>query len=62
MFFQSLTELWVMDGHGVYVWTCYAVTFAVLIGLVVYPVRKKKSLMKGIKQRLAHEAVSEVSG
>lgn len=55
MYFDSFAELWHMAGHGPYVWVCYAVTFSVLIGLFVQPLRKKKQVLKAIKLRRLHQ-------
>ena len=44
--FESVGELLAMAGHGPYVWACYAITVAVLILLVVSPVRKKARFLR----------------
>lgn len=51
MYFNSLQALLYMDGHGVYVWFCYAVVLLFLIVLVVYPLQKKRKALLAIKQR-----------
>ena len=53
MFFSSFTELFFMDGHGVYVWSCFFVSFVVLAFLLIQPLRKKRLLIKAIQQRAA---------
>lgn len=41
MYFDSLLDLWQMAGHGVYVWSCYAL-FVALLGI---------NLWHGVSQR-----------
>ncbi|HEY9034515.1 MAG TPA: heme exporter protein CcmD [Pseudomonadales bacterium] len=55
MYFDSVTELLVMAGHGVYVWSAYAITTAGLIGLIIYPLRRKQQLLFAVKQRQKFE-------
>lgn len=40
--FDSIADLWAMNGHGVYVWLAYAITLVVLIYLVVSPVMQRR--------------------
>lgn len=49
MVFNSFAELINMDGHGVYVWTCYAIAAA----LVAYNIISPKLLLK--KQLKEHQ-------
>jgi heme exporter protein D len=35
MYFESIADLIAMEGHGVFVWSSYAV-FAIVIGLMIY--------------------------
>lgn len=51
--FQDLQSFWWMDGHGPYVWFCYAVTFLGLTFLAVEPSLKKRRFIKQQKQLLA---------
>ena len=37
MRFDSIQEFLAMDGHGVYVWLAYAITFAVLTANLWWP-------------------------
>lgn len=49
MVFNSFAEFINMDGHGVYVWTCYAIAAA----LVAYNIISPKLLLK--KQLKEHQ-------
>ena len=40
MQFDSLSAFVAMDGHGVFVWSVYAISLLVMIGLLVAPLRK----------------------
>ena len=55
MYFDSLSDLVHMSGHGFYVWLAYGISLTVLIGLYVQPLRKKAQILKGIKIRMKHE-------
>ncbi|BES71939.1 hypothetical protein RE428_29570 [Marinobacter nanhaiticus D15-8W] len=52
MAFDSLQSFWVMDGHGPYVWTCYIVFFAALIGLAVWSLGQRRQVIA--RQRWQH--------
>jgi heme exporter protein D len=55
MYFDSINDLIHMAGHGVYVWSAYVISISVLIGLVVYPVRKHRRALHDIRQRIAQQ-------
>lgn len=40
MQFDSLAAFMSMEGHGVFVWSVYAIGLVVMIGLVAAPLRK----------------------
>jgi heme exporter protein D len=44
--FESIADLITMNGHGPFVWASYAITFAVLIYLLVSPLLQKKTFIK----------------
>lgn len=39
MRFDSWAAFWDMGGYGVFVWSCYAITFITLAALAIYTVR-----------------------
>tara|TARA_B100001057_G_scaffold306991_1_gene307094 strand:- start:270 stop:482 length:213 start_codon:yes stop_codon:yes gene_type:complete len=42
MYFQSLAEVWHMDGHGLYVWLAYGVTVLSLLLMVWLPLKRMR--------------------
>lgn len=55
MYFENFSELLLMSGHGVFVWSSYAIVFIGLSALVIYPLIKKQKTLKAIKQRSLFE-------
>lgn len=45
-YFDSLGQWLQMDGHGVYVWPCYAITWAVLAYLLIAPARRRRRWLR----------------
>ncbi len=52
--FNSFAEFIAMGKHGVFVWTCWSITFAVIAGLIFYSIHQRKNLLKqlAIKQAI----------
>lgn len=48
VYFDSLSELMAMQGHGPYVWSAYAIFVVVLGWLVAAPLREKRRVMAEI--------------
>ena len=44
--FESFAEFMAMNGHGPFVWSAYAITFALLVFLFVSPILQKKAFIK----------------
>ena len=40
MYFESLSAMWHMDGHGFYVWLAYTVTLPPLVIMVWLPLKR----------------------
>lgn len=55
MYFESFADLLTMDGHGVYVWSVYAVAAIILGGLILSPVVKRRRFIREESQRLRRE-------
>lgn len=53
---NSLPELFAMDGHGPYVWSAYAITFAVLVLNLVQPWLARRRLVSVEARRRRREA------
>ena len=49
--FETVTELLDMGGHGVYVWSAYALSFAALVGLGVWPLASLRATIRRLKRR-----------
>lgn len=56
MQFDSFQALMTMEGHGPYVWTCYAVFFVLIIALAVWSLRQRKAL---VRQQVRQEALQK---
>lgn len=54
-YFSSLAEFIAMGKHGVYVWACWGIVWAVMLGLVVYSVQQRKTLIKQFKRQQAQQ-------
>lgn len=55
MYFENFTALMHMDGHGVFVWSAYAITFVVLATLVISPMLKKRRFISQQRMQLRRE-------
>ncbi|WP_226647644.1 heme exporter protein CcmD [Microbulbifer variabilis] len=53
--FANFAEFLAMDGHGIYVWVCFAATFAALAALALYPSLARRRLQRELhnQQRIA---------
>jgi heme exporter protein D len=52
MQFASFQEFLLMDGHGPYVWLAVFVSIAVLVALVISPLRQQRKAMDRIARQL----------
>lgn len=52
MQFASFQEFLLMDGHGPYVWLAVFVSLAVLVALVISPLRQQRRAMDRIARQL----------
>jgi len=62
MYFDSLAQLWHMDGHGPYVWGAYAIVLFVLIGLVRAPLARRRRALERVRGRLRAAGSSSTGG
>jgi len=53
--FTSFAEFMAMDGHGIYVWASYAITFAALAAMALFPQLARRRLQRELQhqQRIA---------
>lgn len=59
--FGSMTDFIAMNGHGPYVWASYAITFAVLIFLLLSPLIKKRALVKQLQKTQKLEKLAQAN-
>ena len=52
MYFDSLQSLLTMGGHGVYVWTAYLVTAAVIAATLLAPRYRRKRFLQQLAAEL----------
>ena len=52
MYFDSVSAALTMDGHGVFVWTAYAVTTVVILSLLLVPGRRQRRLLRQLAGEL----------
>lgn len=55
MYFENLTSLLQMDGHGIYVWPAYLVTICMIILLLVLPIRRRKRALQQVANEIRRE-------
>lgn len=55
MYFQTLQAAISMDGHGVYVWSAYALTVLIMIYLVMSPGRRQRKILRELRGELRRE-------
>ncbi|MCK9534653.1 MAG: heme exporter protein CcmD [Pseudomonas sp.] len=56
MNFNSFSEFLAMGHHGVYVWSSYGISFAILLLNVVLPLLARQRYLKNEARRLRREA------
>lgn len=62
MYFQSLAQLWQMDGHGPYVWSAYLIVALVMIGLVRRPLVRRRRTLERVRSRLRAAGAAVTDG
>ena len=61
MYFDSLQQLIWMNGHGIYVWSSFAIAAVVMIGLIVKPLRQKQVAMRNIELQIKLQASKQAA-
>lgn len=59
--FGSIADFIAMNGHGPFVWSAYAITFAVLIFLLVSPLLQKKAFIKQLQKTHKLEKLAQAN-
>lgn len=60
--FESIADFIAMNGHGPFVWASYAITFAVLVFLLVSPVLQKRAFVKQQQKQQKLTRSNDVAG
>lgn len=60
MAFDSFSAFIAMEGHGPFVWVCYAVFSVLVFGLMVWSVKRNRSVIEACRRR--YEADAQTSG
>ena len=55
-YFYSLSEFIAMGEHGVFVWSCWAITVGMMLVLVIYSRRQRQALIKQLTIQQARQA------
>lgn len=59
MYFDSLSAAMTMGGHGGYVWSAYAITFALLALVIFRPILSSRRQRRDIRSELARQAAAD---
>lgn len=51
MAFDSFSAFIAMEGHGPFVWMCYAVFAVLVFGLMVWSVKRNRSVIEACRRR-----------
>ncbi len=62
MYFESLTDALSMSGHGPYVWSAYAITLVIVVGLMLSPWRRARTLRQRILAEQRRQAAANMGG
>ena len=58
--FESITDFFLMDGHGIYVWASYAITLLALVFLVVSPsIQQRAFIIQQKRQQRVEEGQNQ---
>ena len=55
-YFYSLSEFIAMGEHGVFVWSCWAITVGMMLIFIVYSRRQRQALLKQLTIQQARQA------
>lgn len=61
MAFDSFSAFIAMEGHGPYVWACYAVFVVLLGGLMIWSARRNRAVYDSCRRRLEQQQGSKDS-
>ena len=55
-YFYSVSEFIAMGEHGVFVWSCWAITVGVMLFFIIYSRRQRQALIKHLSIQQARQA------
>jgi heme exporter protein D len=55
-YFYSLSEFIAMGKHGVFVWSCWAITFGMMFVFIIYSRKQRQALIKQLAIQQARQA------
>lgn len=58
MAFDSFSALIAMEGHGPYVWACYAVFVILVAGMMIWSARRNRAVMASCRRRFEQQGTS----
>ena len=56
--FENLQQMFIMEGHGPYVWTAVLVTVAMMVWLIIKPLADRRAALKDVAADMARIANS----
>lgn len=61
MAFDSWHDFLLMGGHGVYVWSAYAMTLIVMLWLIIAPLLRQRQLLRDIAAQERRRSVGSTT-
>jgi heme exporter protein D len=55
-YFYSFSEFLAMGNHGVFVWSCWAITVGFIIAFIIYSRQQRRMLLKQLTIQQARQA------
>ena len=55
-YFYSVSEFIAMGEHGVFVWSCWAITIGMMLIFIIYSRRQRQALIKQLTIQQARQA------
>ncbi|MEN2750092.1 heme exporter protein CcmD [Psychrobacter sp. FBL11] len=55
-YFYSVSEFIAMGKHGVFVWSCWAITVGVMLAFIIYSRKQRQTLIKQLTIQQARQA------
>jgi heme exporter protein D len=55
-YFYSVSEFVAMGDHGVFVWSCWAITIGMMLIFIIYSRRQRQALIKQLTIQQARQA------